>query len=79
MKRPRDDSVSYPDPVEFQRRYQQWALTHHGQATNAAIDAAFEQLRSAAALQPAAIDTIAVALTDAAIEFSRAGSHRPNR
>jgi len=62
----RDDSVTYADPVEFQRRHQQWALTHHGQATNAAIDAAFEQLRSAAALQPAAIDTIANALSEIA-------------
>lgn len=69
----RDDSVSYADPVEFQRRHQQWALTHHGQATNAAIDAAFEQLRSAAALQPAAIDTIANALSEIADWIGDAG------
>lgn len=66
LEESRDDSVAYSDPAEFQRRHLQWSLTHQGQATIAALDAAFEQLRSAAALQPAAIDAIAAALSDVA-------------
>lgn len=66
LEESRDDSVTYRDPGEFARRRTQWALTHAGQATIAALDAAYEQLRRSAALQPAAIDAIAAALGDVA-------------
>lgn len=66
LEESRDDSVTYRDAGEFARRHTQWSLTHAGQATIAALDAAYEQLRRSAALQPAAIDAIASALGDVA-------------
>jgi uncharacterized protein (TIGR02677 family) len=62
----RDDSVTYSDPTEFRRRHAQWSLTGDGQATIAALNAAYDRLAAAAALQPAAIDAIASALADVA-------------
>lgn len=66
LEESRDDTITYRDPAEFARRHTQWALTHIGQATIAALDAAYDQLRAVAALQPAAIDAIASALSDVA-------------
>lgn len=66
LEESRDDSVTYRDPAEFARRHTQWSLTHVGQATLAALDAAYDTLRRSASLQPAAIDAIATALGDVA-------------
>lgn len=66
LEESRDDSVTYRDAGEFARRHTQWSLTHAGQATIAALDASYEQLRRSAALQPAAIDAIAQALGEVA-------------
>lgn len=66
LEESRDDTITYRDPAEFARRHTQWTLTHIGQATIAALDAAYDQLRAVAALQPAAIDAIASALSEVA-------------
>lgn len=66
LEESRDDSVVYSDPTEFRRRHARWSLTAAGQATIAALHAAYERLAAAAALQPAAIEAIAAALADVA-------------
>lgn len=77
LEESRDDSVTYNDPAEFRRRHAQWSLTGEGQATIAALHAAFDKLQAATALQPAAIDAIAAALSDVAELLERVPAGMP--